>query len=60
VEISEEQFYKINIQKEELEDVKLFSINEIENIINSDDKQYKFPQKSENALKIIKEKMANK
>ena len=59
VEISEEQFYKIKIQKEELEDVKLFSINEIENIINSDDKKYKFPQKSENALKIIKDKMDN-
>lgn len=60
VEISEEQFYKIKIQKEELEDVKLFSINEIEKMINSEDKQYKFPQKCENALKIIKEKLANK
>lgn len=56
VEISEDQFYKIKIQKEELEDVKLFSIEEIENIINSDDKQYKFPQNSEVAIKLIKEK----
>ena len=54
VEISEEQFYKIKIQKEELEDVKLFSIEEIENIINSDDRQYKFPQNSEMAIKLIK------
>ena len=34
MEISEEQFYKIKKQKEELEDVKLFSINEIEKMIN--------------------------
>ena len=56
VEISEEQFCKIKIQKEELEDVKLFSIEEIENIINSDDRQYKFPQNSEVSIKLIKEK----
>ena len=56
VEISEEQFYKIKIQKEELEDVKLFSIEEIESIINSGDKQYKFPQNSEVSIKLIKER----
>ena len=53
-----EQFNKIKIQKEELEDVKLFSIDEIENILNSEDKHYKLPQKSELAIMIIKEKMA--
>ena len=56
VEISENQFYKIKIQKEELEDVKIFSIEEIESIINSGDKQYKFPQNSEVAIKLIKER----
>ena len=55
MEISESQFKKIKIQKEELEDIKLFSIDEIENILNSDDKHYKFPQKSELAIMIIKE-----
>ena len=49
---------KIKIQKEELEDIKLFSIDEIENILNSDDKHYIFPQKSELDIMIIKEKMA--
>ena len=57
VEISESQLKKIKIQKEELEDIKLFSINEIENILNNEDKHYKFPQKSELAIMIIKEKM---
>lgn len=56
VEISEDQFYKIKIQKEELEDIKLFSIEEIESIMNSGDKQYKFPQNSEVAIKLIKER----
>ena len=54
VEISENQFSKIKIQKEELEDIKLFSIEEIESIMNSGDKQYKFPQNSEMAIKLIK------
>lgn len=58
VEIGESQFKKIKIQKEELEDIKLFSIDEIENILNSDDKHYIFPQKSELDIMIIKEKMA--
>ena len=58
VEIGESQFKEIKIQKEELEDIKLFSIDEIENILNRDDKHYKFPQKSELAIMIIKEKMA--
>ena len=58
VEICESQFKKIKIQKEELEDIKLFSIDEIENILNREDKHYKFPQKSELAIMIIKEKMA--
>ena len=57
IKISMEQLLKIKIQKEELEDVKLFSIDEIENILNRDDKHYKFPQKSELAIMIIKEKM---
>ena len=57
VEIGESQFKKIKIQKEELEDIKLFSIDEIENILNSDDKHYIFPQKSELDIMIIKEKM---
>lgn len=57
VEIDESQFKKIKIQKEEIEDIKLFSIEEIENILNSEDKHYKFPQKSELAIMIIKEKM---
>ena len=56
VKISEEQFYKIKIQDEELEDVKLFSIDEIKNILNSQDKQYKLPQNSEIAIRLIKEK----
>ena len=55
IKISMEQFNKIKIQKEELEDIKLFSIDEIENILNSEDKHYKFPQKSELAIMIIKE-----
>ncbi len=55
MEIGESQFKKIKIQKEELEDIKLFSIDEIENILNSEDKHYKFPQKSELAIMIIKE-----
>lgn len=54
VEISENQFETIEIQKEELEDIKLFSIEEIESIMNSGDKQYKFPQNSEVAIKLIK------
>ncbi|MBQ3408323.1 MAG: NUDIX domain-containing protein [Clostridia bacterium] len=54
VEISENQFETIKIQKEELEDIKLFSIEEIESIMNSGDKQYKFPQNSEMAIKLIK------
>ena len=54
VKISEDQFYKIKIQKEELEDIELFSIEEIESIMNSGDKQYKFPQNSEMAIKLIK------
>ena len=54
VEISEDQFSKIKIQKEELEDIKLFSIDEIESIMNSGDKRYKFPQNSEMAIKLIK------
>lgn len=54
VEISENQFETIGIQKEELEDIKLFSIEEIESIMNSGDKQYKFPQNSEVAIKLIK------
>ena len=58
VEIGESQFKIIKIQKEELEDIKLFSIDEIENILNSDDKHYIFPQKSELDIMIIKEKMA--
>ena len=58
MEIGESQFKKIKIQKEELEDVKLFSIDEIENILNRKDKHYKLPQKSELAIMIIKEKMA--
>lgn len=58
VEISEKQLEKIKIQKEELEDVKLFSIDEVENILNREDKHYKFPQKSELAIMMIKEKIS--
>lgn len=50
-----EQFNKIKIQKEELEDVKLFSIDEIENILDREDKHYKLPQKSELAIMIMQE-----
>lgn len=57
VKISEEEFNKIEMQNEELEDIKLFSIDEIEALLDSDDKHYKFPQKSEMAIMIIKEKI---
>ena len=55
VEIREEDISKITIQTEELEDVKMFSIEEIENIITSKDKNYKFPQNAEILIKQIKE-----
>ena len=54
VKISENQFETIEIQKEELEDIKLCSIEEIESIINSGDKQYIFPQNSEVVIKLMK------
>ena len=54
IKISMEQFNKIKIQEAELEKVQLFSINEIEKIINNVDKQYHFPQNSEIAINIIK------
>ena len=54
VKISENQLETIEIQKEELEDIKLCSIEEIESIMNSGDKQYIFPQNSEVAIKLIK------
>ena len=56
IKISMEQLNKIKIQEDELEKVQLFSINEIEKIINSGDKQYHFPQNSEIAINIIKKK----
>ena len=56
IKISIKQFDKIKIQEDELEKVKLFSINEIEKIFNSGDKQYHFPQNSEIAINIIKKK----
>lgn len=55
VQINKEEFKKIKIQNEELEEIKLFSMAEIENILNSEDKQYKLPQNSEMAIKLIKE-----
>ena len=48
---------ELNKEKEELEDIKLFSIEEIERIMNSGDKQYKFPQNSEVAIKLIKKEV---
>lgn len=56
VQINKEEFKKIKIQNEELEEIKLFSMAEIENILNSEDKQYKLPQNSEMAIMSIKEK----
>ena len=55
VQINKEEIKKIKIQNEELEEIKLFSMAEIENILNSEDKQYKLPQNSEIAIKLIKE-----
>ena len=55
VQINKEEFKKIKIQNEELEEIKLFSMAEIENILNSEDKQYKLPQNSEMTIKLIKE-----
>ena len=55
VQINKEELKKIKIQNEELEEIKLFSMAEIENILNSEDKQYKLPQNSEIAIKLIKE-----
>ena len=61
IKISIEQFNKIKIQEDELEKIQLFSINEIEKIINSGDEQFHFPQNSEIAIKIIRKKiMENK
>lgn len=54
IEINLDQLKKIKIQEDELEDVKLFSIDKIEEIINCRDKQFKFPQNAEVAIKIIK------
>ena len=54
IKIRENQLNKIKIQEDEIEEVKLFSIKEIEKIIDRGDKQFHFPQNSEIAIYLIK------
>ena len=54
IKIRENQLNKIKIQEDEIEEVKLFSIKEIEKIIDRGDKQFHFPQNSEIAINLIK------
>lgn len=46
---------KFNIQNEELSDVKYISIEELEEIVNTRNENYKFPQKTEQVVKEIKQ-----
>jgi len=53
VKIKDEDLSSIQIQKDELEDVKLFSIYEINEVLKSKDPNYKFPQNTEVAIEYI-------
>ena len=54
IKITEEKLDKIKIQKDEIEAVKLFTIEKIQKIMKLEDKNYKFPQNSDIAIALIK------
>lgn len=53
IKICEDDINKIKIQEEELEKIKFITIDELKELVNKDEKGYKFPQKMKEILEKL-------
>lgn len=53
IKICKDDINKIKIQEDELEEIKFMTLDELKELINKDEKEYKFPKKMEKILEKL-------